>query len=75
MRLLFIAGRLYPFLALSLCVGLIPLGVYFQRRKSPFAKFCWMMVLFLIAGFVAWFMYRGDLYSDRWIREFSERHY
>jgi hypothetical protein len=68
MRYYFLLARLYPYWALPLAVVLVQLGIFFRRRKSPIQYACLGEAGLLLLGIVAWFVFRGDLYTDRWLR-------
>ncbi|MBN22272.1 MAG: hypothetical protein CL678_13405 [Bdellovibrionaceae bacterium] len=71
MHYIFSLARIFPFWALPLAFVLAELGVYFRRRNSSSQFVCWGMVAFLGILTICWFIFRGDLNSDYWIKSFE----
>ena len=71
MRYVFLLARLYPYWAIALIMVSWQLGAFFRRRSSPYQNLCWVSIVFLSLGFLGWFFFRGDLYSDAWLRKFG----
>lgn len=67
MHILYIIGRLYPFLAAAIVVLLVQIGIHFRRRRDPRAIPFWVFSGFLILSALLWMVFRGDLYSDQWL--------
>ena len=70
MHFLFAVVRIYPIVALCLGIVFFELTVFFYRRhKHPLRFACMFMFLFLLVSTTMWFVNRGDLYSDRWVKQ------
>lgn len=68
MHILHILGRVYPFLAMALGLSFVQFALFFRRRES---RLWWAFAVFGVAAFgsmIAWFVLRGDLHSDEWVR-------
>ena len=70
MHLLFLLLRIYPYWALPCAFVVAEVGVFFRRKKSPVQFIAWLAVLTLIVSSVLWIVNRGDLNSDKWLRNF-----
>ena len=68
MRFIYLLARTFPYWALAVAVVLFQLAVFFRRRQSKLQYSLGGIIGFLILGTIAWFVFRGDLYSDHWIR-------
>lgn len=68
MRFFYSIAKFYPYLCIGLSVAFFELGLYY-RRKNHRAQFVfWGMIGFFILTTLMWFVFRGDLNSDQWIR-------
>ena len=71
MHSVFTIFRFYPYWALPVALIFAELARHFHRR-GKFAKwYCLGMVGLLFALTIVWFVYRGDLNSDAWVRSMS----
>lgn len=68
MHFIFLLARVYPYWALALVMILVQLAIFFRRRESSVQWTCLGCAAFLVGGILAWFIFRGDLHSDDWIR-------
>jgi hypothetical protein len=68
MHVIYALVRLYPWWALPLILILGELGWYFHRKAARPQYYCWGLAGLLLILTVLWFAYRGDLYSDRWVK-------
>lgn len=68
MRWIFIIARFLPYWAAPSAVVLFELGRHFRRRKSPNQWSAFGASAFLILLTLLWFVFRGDLYSDHWVK-------
>ena len=64
--------RLVPFWALSLGLLLGEIGWLMHKKHTNkrLKKFFWLISFFLLALTVAWFVGRGDINADKWVRRF-----
>jgi hypothetical protein len=71
MRPIYLIVRFYPFWALPVALILGELGRHFGRRAGikKWKWICWAGSVFLLTLIVLWFIGRGDLNSDRWVRQ------
>lgn len=67
MHVLYIIGRLYPFLAIAIVVVLVQVAIHFKRRRDPRAIPYWVVSGILILSAVLWIVFRGDQNSDAWL--------
>jgi hypothetical protein len=68
MHLIFLLARVYPYWALAVAILMLQVAIFYRRRKD---KLQWTFVGVagcLMLGILAWFIFRGDLYSDNWVR-------
>lgn len=73
MHWLFSTLRFFPYWALPLVLVFFETGVYFKRRLLKKRQLlCWAVSGGLILLIGVWFFYRGDLHSDRWVRNFLD---
>lgn len=68
MRELFLAARFFPYWALPVTLILFELGRFFRRRQMGMQFVCFGTAGLLILLTLLWFVFRGDLHSDAWIR-------
>jgi hypothetical protein len=68
-RWLFILGRAFPYWSIPTLLAFFQFGVFFRRRNEKPQYFCWFMVAALLYMTLYWFIARGDIHSDQWIRE------
>ena len=68
MRFIYLLARTYPYWALAMAAVLFQLAIFFRRRQSNVQYTLGGIIGFLILGTVVWFAFRGDLYSDHWVR-------
>jgi hypothetical protein len=69
MHVIFTLVRLLPYWVLTLAFAFVEFGVFFKRRRHRVKQFaCWTVAALLLATIVAWFVFRGDLHSDAWVR-------
>lgn len=68
MHLIYTAMRFFPWWALPLALVIGELGVFFRRRASRTQFACFGVAGVLVLSALAWFFFRGDLHSDRWVR-------
>lgn len=70
MHVIFSVVKFYPILAIGSSMALLQLGLHFKRRSSNWQYFCLAAIIILLGGVVVWSIYRGDLNSDDWVRNF-----
>ena len=68
MHLLFALMRFYPFWALPLALVLGEIAWHFHRRRKGIQYSFWAGALFFFCTTLAWFILRGDLHSDAWVK-------
>jgi hypothetical protein len=68
MRFVYVLARLYPYLAVAFIIALTQLGIYFRRKRMNAQWYCWGVSAILGIGIIAWFVMRGDLNTDEWLR-------
>lgn len=68
MRSLYLIARLYPYVALPLALLIADIGRHFRRKKQDYQYYCWFWSGFLLFFIILWFVFRGDLNSDKWVR-------
>ena len=68
MRWAFIFFRFYPYWAIPVAFVVFELGRHFHRHKSPRQWPLFGMVGVLVLSSILWFVFRGDLNSDSWVR-------
>jgi len=68
MHSVFAAARFFPWWALPSGFVLVEMGVYFRRRKSNVQFHFFAVASALIILSLCWFVFRGDLHSDAWVR-------
>jgi hypothetical protein len=68
MAIIYKIVRFFPFWALPLCLVLFDLGVFYRRKHSPAQRFFWFMVVLLVLLSLLWFVFRGDLNSEKWVK-------
>lgn len=73
MNFVYLMARIYPYWALALAMVLFQLAIFFRRRQSPVQYSLLGGIALLGLGILAWFYFRGDLYSDDWVRYLSGR--
>lgn len=65
--------RFYPYWALVVAFILWETGVFFKRRRQFLPMIaCWFFTLLFLVGIGFYFHGRGDLYSDRWVKNWLE---
>ncbi len=71
MHNVFMLMRYLPFWAIGLAIAFLQAGVYLRRRESraQWGCFAFAGILILVAG--GWLFYRGDRFSDRWVRSIA----
>jgi hypothetical protein len=67
MHLIYIGGRLYPFLAIAMVVFFAQLALFYRRTKSSSQFFFWGVCGFFCISAVLWVVFRGDIHSDEWL--------
>jgi hypothetical protein len=73
MHWIFAMFRFFPYWGLPLVLVFFETGVYFKRRLLTRRQLmCWAASGILILMIGAWFFYRGDIHSDRWVRTLFE---
>ena len=65
-------GKIYPFLAISCALASGQLGLFFLRKHNRVHLLFWLISFVLITTTVLWVIFRGDVNSDRWVRDFFE---
>ena len=71
MHVIFLLARVYPYWALAVSIVLLQIAVFYRRRDN---KLQWTFVGIaggLMLGVLAWFVFRGDIHSDSWVRFFT----
>ncbi|MCM2322176.1 MAG: hypothetical protein NDJ90_02835 [Oligoflexia bacterium] len=68
MHALFLLARTFPWWAVPMALVVGQLTVFFWRRRSPMRFFFGGATLTLLFSAALWIIYRGDLHSDRWVR-------
>jgi len=61
--------RFFPAWAIPLAFILGELALHFRRKGSPMEWVCWGMVVLWLTLAIVWFIMRGDLHSDQWVKE------
>ncbi|MBS1958635.1 MAG: hypothetical protein JST80_04105 [Bdellovibrionales bacterium] len=73
MSIFYLLIKLYPLFGLSLTVLCFDLTRTYRRRANPvwigFALFC---AIFAVTT-VLWFVYRGDINSEKWFTAFADQ--
>lgn len=68
MHFLYELARYFPFWAIPIALILGEVGLFFRRRASVFQfPFFGMAGLIMLLTLI-WFIGRGDLHSDKWVR-------
>ena len=62
--------RIFPFVAFAIILTSIQFGLFFRRKNSVNQWYAFGIATFFAILTVLWIVYRGDLHSDRWVREF-----
>jgi hypothetical protein len=71
MHWIFSLIRFFPYWALPLVLMGFETGVYYKRRNRKKSQFiCWGVSGVLMVSICIWFLYRGDVHSDRWVQSF-----
>ncbi|MGE0616089.1 MAG: hypothetical protein AB7P04_10650 [Bacteriovoracia bacterium] len=73
MVLIYAAVRFFPYWAVPLAIVLADIGLYFRRKKSRTQWFFWFTTGLCLLLTLIWFIYRGDMNSDRWLDQFFGR--
>lgn len=68
MHQIFFLARIFPYWALPLCLVLGQLAALSRRRRYRSRYPLALAMALLIASCAAWIFFRGDLYSDDWVR-------
>jgi hypothetical protein len=69
MHWVFALARFAPYWVLPIVLVLWETGVYFKRRNKRKSQWiCWLSGGALVILIGLWFYFRGDLYSDEWVR-------
>ena len=68
MHQIYFLARIYPFWAVPLLMVCWHLGKHFRRRRSRLQYSFLALILILGVSVISWFVFRGDMYSDSWIR-------
>lgn len=70
MSLIHALVRLFPYWAFPMALVFGEVAWTLRKKRASFSwqLFCWGAALVLVGLTVAWFAYRGDLYSDKWVR-------
>ena len=71
MHALFSIVRFYPYWALPVAIILAETGFYFRRREKPARFYFFGFSGLLVLGIACWFVFRGDINSDAWVRAFT----
>jgi hypothetical protein len=73
MHFLHVIVHFYPYWALIVAVILLETGVFFKRRRQLVPMIaCGLFAALFLAGIGLYFYHRGDLYSDRWVKNWLE---
>jgi hypothetical protein len=59
--------RVFPYWAFPMGLMALELGVAYRRKRRFLQYLFWGSAIVDLFFFVCWFMYRGDLNSERWI--------
>ena len=68
MSLVYLAARIYPYWATALIIVMIQVAVFYRRKRRAGQYYAIAFGIMLGFGIIAWFMFRGDIRSDQWIR-------
>ena len=68
MHVIYFLGRLYPYWAIPAIVILVEVGIFFKRKNHRIQYYFWGSTFMLGLGLLGWFIFRGDKFSDEWIR-------
>jgi multidrug transporter EmrE-like cation transporter len=68
MHVIFAIARFFPYIALAFCFAFYELGRHLRRKSNQFQYSCWAAIVLLAILSASWFVFRGDLHSDEWIR-------
>jgi uncharacterized membrane protein YfcA len=68
MNIIYALVRLFPFWAIPGCFILFQLGNHLRRKGDKLFRMLWGLIAIFIALLVLWFVFRGDLHSDHWVR-------
>lgn len=71
MHFLFLVIRTFPYWALPLALVLAEMGIFFRRKRHRIQYLFWGAAGIILAGFVYWLVFRGDLNSAEWVRALS----
>lgn len=71
MLYLYTALKVYPFWAIPIAMILAELAIFLKRRRSPSQFPFWSLVSFFLITSLLWFVFRGDIYSDQWVKTLS----
>lgn len=68
MRVLFLAARLFPFFGVCSAIIFTEMGRHFRRKKQDYQYYCWFWAAVSALMTLLWFVLRGDINSDEWVR-------
>lgn len=66
---MYFLARYYPFIALGALVIFGELAWIFHRKRQGARWIFMALCLFFFVTGILWLVFRGDLYSDQWVRE------
>lgn len=67
MRFLYSVAKFYPYLCIGFSIAFVELGLYYRRKNHPAQFFFWGSICFFSLTTLMWFVFRGDVNSDRWV--------
>lgn len=66
MRFFYTFLKFYPYLCIGFGIAFAELGLYYRRKNHRLQFMFWGLICFFIITTLMWFVFRGDLNSDRW---------
>ncbi|MGK5084301.1 hypothetical protein WDW37_13475 [Bdellovibrionota bacterium FG-1] len=72
---LFVLAKVFPYLAAGVIIVLAQVWSFYRRRGSKLQYPVFAFAAFLGLLIILWAVFRGDMNSDRWMREALNRDY
>jgi hypothetical protein len=66
----FFIARFFPAFSIGLGVIFVQVGFFYRRRYAKLQIPFFGTAVFLFLAALLWFFFRGDLYSDQWVRQY-----
>lgn len=73
MHFLYSLVQFLPYWAIPLVLISAELAIHFRRKKALAQWYCVAFGFLMIVLTILWFVYRGDIHSDAWVRFFLKR--